>query len=239
MANTQTTVPTFVDGEVLGGERLNQSAGTGVPVFATTVTRDAGFGGAGEKTLAEGQLCYLESTNVVQYYDGAAWATLGPAPAAASGLTFISSTNASGTSFTISNCFSATYDNYILQLSNITKGAIPGKFRLRLGSGTAHAFNLQYIAHLGTTLTVDSSASSGNFINLDAGYTTDGGYININSPFLSAPTTVGGSTQTNSEFAIVFGIETSSSSFTDITFSNTNAVSFTGGTVKVFGYANS
>jgi hypothetical protein len=57
---------------------MNLSAGTGVPVFATTVTRDAGFGGAGEKVLAEGQLCYLSSTNVVQYYDGAAWATVGP-----------------------------------------------------------------------------------------------------------------------------------------------------------------
>jgi hypothetical protein len=60
---------------------MNQSARTGVPVFADTTARDAGFGGSGEKTLAEGQLCYLESTNVVQYYDGAAWATVGPTTA--------------------------------------------------------------------------------------------------------------------------------------------------------------
>ncbi len=39
---------------------MNQSARTGVPVFADTTARDAGFGGSGEKTLAEGQLCYLE-----------------------------------------------------------------------------------------------------------------------------------------------------------------------------------
>jgi hypothetical protein len=56
---------------------MNQSARTGVPVFAGTTERDAAFGGAGEKVLAEGQLCYLESTNKVQYYDGAAWANLG------------------------------------------------------------------------------------------------------------------------------------------------------------------
>jgi hypothetical protein len=61
---------------------MNISAGTGVPVFATTVTRDAAFGGAGEKVLAEGQICYLSSTNVVQYYDGAAWATVGPSTGA-------------------------------------------------------------------------------------------------------------------------------------------------------------
>ena len=77
-ANAQTTVPTFTTGQVLTATQMNDSARTGVPVFATTVERDAAFGGSGEKTLAEGQLCYLESTNVVQYYDGAAWATVGP-----------------------------------------------------------------------------------------------------------------------------------------------------------------
>jgi hypothetical protein len=46
-------------------------------VFATTVTRDAAFGGAGEKTLAQGQLCYLEATNKLQYYDGTNWANIG------------------------------------------------------------------------------------------------------------------------------------------------------------------
>ena len=76
-ANAQTTVPTFVASQVLTADQQNQSARTGVPVFATSVERDAAFGGSGEKTLAEGQLCYLEDTNKVQYYDGAAWANLG------------------------------------------------------------------------------------------------------------------------------------------------------------------
>ena len=77
MPNEQTSVPLFVANTVLTASQQNLSAGTGVPVFATTVTRDAAFGGS-NKALAEGQLCYLSSTNVVQYYDGAAWATVGP-----------------------------------------------------------------------------------------------------------------------------------------------------------------
>ena len=77
MANTQTTVPLFVANTVLTAAQQNISAGTGVPVFATTVTRDAAFGGS-NKALAEGQLAYIEASNVVQYYDGAAWATVGP-----------------------------------------------------------------------------------------------------------------------------------------------------------------
>ena len=76
-ANAQTTVPTFTASQVLTADQQNQSARTGVPVFAGTTERDAAFGGAGEKTLAEGQLCYLESTNKVQFYDGAAWANIG------------------------------------------------------------------------------------------------------------------------------------------------------------------
>lgn len=77
-ANAQTSVPTFTVGQVLTAAQMNQSARTGVPVFANTTARDAAFGGTGEKTLAEGQLCYLEDSNVVQYYDGTSWATVGP-----------------------------------------------------------------------------------------------------------------------------------------------------------------
>lgn len=74
MANTQVKVPLFAAAEVLTAANMNISAGTGIPVFATTVTRDAAFGGAGEKLLAEGQFAYIEATDELQYYDGAAWA---------------------------------------------------------------------------------------------------------------------------------------------------------------------
>ena len=77
MANTQTTVPLFVANQVLTAAQQNASAGTGVPVFATTTTRDAAFGGS-NKALAKGQLAYIEATDVVQYYNGSAWATLAP-----------------------------------------------------------------------------------------------------------------------------------------------------------------
>jgi hypothetical protein len=86
MPNEQTSVPLYAAAEVLTAANMNISAGTGVPVFATTVTRDAAFGGAGEKVLAEGQLCYLSDSNIVQYYTGAAWATVGPSTSAVSAM---------------------------------------------------------------------------------------------------------------------------------------------------------
>lgn len=76
-ANAQTSVPAFVAGQVLTAQQQTQ-INTGVPVFATTTTRDAAFGGTGEKVLAEGQLAYIEASNIVQYYDGTSWLTLAP-----------------------------------------------------------------------------------------------------------------------------------------------------------------
>ena len=77
-ANAQTTVPDFVAETVLTAAKLDISAATGVPVFATTVTRDAAFGGA-NKVLAEGQLAYIVASDTVQYYSGALWVSVGEA----------------------------------------------------------------------------------------------------------------------------------------------------------------
>ena len=73
-ANAQTSVWSFTAGNVLTAAQMNDTARTGVPVFATTVTRDAAFGGTGEKTLAEGQMCFIEAApKRFQVYNGTAW----------------------------------------------------------------------------------------------------------------------------------------------------------------------
>lgn len=74
-ANAQTSVPAFTSGQVLTAAQMTQ-VNTGIPVFASSTERDAAFGGAGEKTLAEGQMAYLEDTNETQVYDGSAWAAV-------------------------------------------------------------------------------------------------------------------------------------------------------------------
>jgi hypothetical protein len=75
-ANATTFVPSYTSGEVLTAANLSVT-NSGIPVFATTVTRDAAFGGTGEKTLAPGQFCYLESTGKLQVYTGSAWSNVG------------------------------------------------------------------------------------------------------------------------------------------------------------------
>ena len=75
-ANASTAVPLYASGQVLDAARLNLT-NAGIPVFSGTATRDAAFGGSGEKVLAEGQFAYLEDTNAVQFYDGAAFQAVG------------------------------------------------------------------------------------------------------------------------------------------------------------------
>jgi hypothetical protein len=75
-ANAVTTTYDFVASQILTAAQMD-NVNCGIPVFATTVTRDAAFGGAGEKTLAQGQFCYLESTGKLQVYTGSAWTNVG------------------------------------------------------------------------------------------------------------------------------------------------------------------
>ena len=108
-ANAQTSVPLFVANSVLTAAQQNISAATGVPVFATTVTRDAAFGGS-NKVLAEGQFAYIEATNTTQYYDGAAWQSVGTTP----GLVYITGAafSAQSTVSMAASTFTSTYKNY-------------------------------------------------------------------------------------------------------------------------------
>ena len=108
-ANAQIAVPAFTAGQILTAAQQTQ-INTGIPVFSNTTTRDAAFGGAGEKTLAEGQFAYLEDTNTTQYYDGAAWQSVGVAP----GLVYITGASfSSATTISMAaGVFTSTYKTY-------------------------------------------------------------------------------------------------------------------------------
>jgi hypothetical protein len=67
----------FVSGEILTAALTNQYLMRGVKVFADAATRDTSYGGAGEPTLEEGEVCYLIDTDQVLAYDGAAWSSVG------------------------------------------------------------------------------------------------------------------------------------------------------------------
>lgn len=111
-ANAQTSVPAFTAGQVLTAVQQTQ-INTGIPVFASTTTRDAAFGGSGEKTLAEGQYAYIEATNETQVYNGSAWVGVG----ATALINRTSFTNVASQIF--DGVFTSSYAAYIVVIENL------------------------------------------------------------------------------------------------------------------------
>jgi hypothetical protein len=240
-ANAQTSVPAFTSGQVLTAQQQTE-INTGVPVFATTTTRDAAFGGTGEKVLAQGQLCYLEATNVVQYYNGSVWATL--APASAGALTFISATTiGSGvSSVTVSGAFSSTYDNYLITVNGGVASTTNG-LALTLGATSTGYYSWQVYGALGsTTVSGDSNSNTGSFPYVGGGSTeTLDALCHVFGPNTAKRTTVHYQSSRAATTAQQFwgnGYLNDATQYTAFTLT-TNTGTMTGGTVRVYGYANS
>jgi len=174
-ANAQTSVPTFTAGEILTAANMNISARTGIPVFADSTARDAAFGGTGEKTLAEGQFAYLESTNATQYYDGAAWQSVGVTP----GLVCVKAETAFSAvaSVTADNVFSATYTNYILTVRYTTSTTNNMNLQFRVGGVTAATnYNQQFLAGVNTTADIARVSSQTSY---QLGRSTNGSFLSL------------------------------------------------------------
>jgi len=207
--------------------------------FATTVTRDAAFGGA-NKALAEGQTCYLESTNVVQYYDGAAWATVGPT--AASGLVLIKAQTIGSavSSVPVTDVFSSTYDNYLVTING---GVCADNDDIRMSLGAT--VTGYYYGGFGQTYAgAGTSASFANVAYWMVGKATPANNtasVTIQNPFLSKTTAYGGYTASHRTDGLYVGFggylnnTTSYTAFTIVTSGGT----LTGGTIRVYGYQNS
>jgi hypothetical protein len=242
-ANAQTAVPAFVAGEVLTAAQMTQ-VNTGIPVFATTVTRDAAFGGTGEKTLAQGQYAYIEATSALMVYSGSAWLPAG------GGLTYITQATPSAVnSVSIDNCFTSTYQNYLVTISNTALvGTNAGMhFRLR-ASSTDSTTNYSSNRIFAYSTTVGSSANPDGTDEFSVGF-CDSAYatsyysvVNIGSPNNAVATKyncLSGAIENSGVFNQYFfaGAHTTASAYDGFTI-RTAGTSFTG-TIRVYGYQNS
>jgi hypothetical protein len=241
MPNEQTSVPLFTAGEVLTAANMNISAGTGVPVFSNSTTRDASFGGAGEKVLAEGQLCYLSDTNITQYYSGSSWLPVG----AASGLTLVKTqTIGSGVgSVVVSDAFSATYDNYKISISSGVSSATCNLETTLGASAASYGGSMLYYA-LGSSPTSPGVASAlgsktSSFSWAGAGTTNALNYnIELQNPFLAKYTFLQSPWNTDANAGTFIGVHSLATSYSAFTITPSTGT-LTGGTIRVYGYQNS
>jgi hypothetical protein len=234
-ANAVTSVPVYVSGEVLTAADLNIT-NSGVPVFATTVTRDAAFGGSGEKTLAQGQFAFIEATNTTQVYNGSAWVAVG-----ASGLTLITSQviGSGVASVQVTSAFSTTYDAYKIVIAGGAGSSANAGIRMTLG---ATAANYYY----GIPLAIYSGGGAASLAGTNTS-SWEVGSVNAASLNLNVELIDPFATKTTKMFAQV-AKDTSGGSgggFLDNTTSYTaftltpSAGTLTGGTIYVYGYAKS
>jgi len=241
-ANAQTSVPLYVAAEVLTAANMNISAGTGVPVFATTVTRDAAFGGAGKKVLAEGQLAYIEASDVVQYYTGAAWATVGPASAGAlvfiNGTTFTTQTTVSMAAGT----FTSTYKNYLVILDHQPGGSGGAEITYRFNvagspqTGANYYGSKSFISSAGTQTLTGASTATSLPMGQSGGTTGGGGTMTVYNPVSATTMTdVGGvwSAQGGGTFAGMYEVNEAHDGLTFI-FATSST-----GFYRVYGLADS
>ena len=242
--NAQTSVPKFTSGDVLTAANTNLLTNA-PPVFSGTATRDSAFGGAGEKTLAEGQLCYLEDSNIVQYYDGAAWASVGQTP----GLTLISTTAWSGVTVTLDNVFSSTYTHYkiICSATASTGGATAIFTQLRVGgvTNTTSNYNSARNGYNFTTGVINADVTTAAphwFLWRGNGSASVGGgfagSMDICYPAVATPTWINGTSVDGSYQASAGGFHNVSTAFDGVIFTNDAGGTVTG-TVSIFGYAKS
>jgi hypothetical protein len=238
MANTQTSVPVFTAGQVLTAAQQNQ-INTGIPVFADSSARDAAFGGTGEKTLAEGQFAYLESTNATQYYDGATWQAVGVTP----GLVLISSTTIGTTvaSVTVTGAFSSTYDNYKIVLSGGTSSAVE-TIGLKLGATTTGYYGSFVRYNYSGVLSLANDNNAAQFTRFGFG-NTNGliGVCDLFSPNLAKSTFLAGGVayaETTNGAGAYHAYLNDTTQYTAFTLSPASGT-LTGGTIRVYGYQNS
>ena len=241
-ANATTFVPSYTSGEVLTAANLSVT-NSGIPVFATTVTRDAAFGGTGEKTLAEGQFAYIEATNTTQYYDGAAWVAVG-----ASGLTFITGGTLSGAAAkNVDSVFTSTYSNYLLMINNAS-ATTAGDYLLELGlrtAGTTNTTTNYKWASITNQYTTSASAATNTADDafglggVSGANSTASAVVQIGSPQLTAITSFQSLQSYGASAGLYAGFFNATTSFDGFSIFVSGAGNFDDGTYKLYGYSNS
>jgi hypothetical protein len=234
-ANAQIAVPAFTAGQVLTAAQQTQ-INTGIPVFATTTTRDAAFGGTGEKVLAQGQYAYIEATSTLMVYSGSAWIN-----AISSGLNLITAQTIGSavSSVTVTNAFSATYDSYKITVTGGVSSIANSGLTMRLGaSATAYNNAFVYSAWNNTA----SAAGGATQAQFDYAGIADTNGLNanmeLNNPFLAKYTFIQAQDSSINLGGMSVCTHKVATSYTDFTLTVT-AGTITGGTVRVYGYANS
>ena len=210
---------------VLGAQSLIK------PGVCTTATRPS--------SPFVGQLIYDTTLSQTLAYNGSAWVVQ-------SGGLVLVKTQTIGTTVTsvnVTSAFSTTYDRYLVTLSGGTC-TTNRALNMTLGATTTGYYSSYlYVSYSSSTVVGYGSSNGSSF--LDAGVVTSNGLsgrIELNNPFNSVRTefiNFGAGLATNQQPIIGGGFVDNATSYTDFTLTMASTGTMTGGTIRVYGYANS
>ena len=228
------TIPntTFAAGQIIEVANIN----------STTFTLAAGSGvtinTANALTLVQyqaGQL-YFTSASAALFFPSAG------AAASSGAMTLISSTTIGSavSSVTVSSAFSATYDNYKIMITGGT-GSTTNYAKLTLGATSTGYYEGAAGATFAGVSSVFGGANQGYWSVLQFSTTSFATEITLWAPYLSAATFVTADftrPTTTGQYERMGGYLNNSTSYTAFTLT-TNTGTLTGGTIRVYGLANS
>jgi hypothetical protein len=144
-------------------------------------------------------------------------------------------------SVTVTDAFSATYENYKIVVSGGAASIADRNFNLKLGASTSgYNYVLMYGAYANTSVNSQPLQNGSAFNYMGAGNGSDGLSMNCDviNPFLAKWTTVRADLHGASISGMITGIHKSATSYTDFTLTP-NEGTWTGGTIYVYGYGAS
>ena len=230
-----TSVWDFSPGETLTAAKLDD-VNCGIYVFSGTATRDAAYGGSGERTLSEGEFAYLADSNTTQYYDGSAWQTL-----VTGGLTVVKSETAftAASSVTADNIFTSTYTNYLLMFNYTTSTTNAVFLKLRTGGTSASTnYTSQQIQGFTTTTSTNARTAQTSFEFAYYGNSTrEACVVSIMGPQLAQATqfVVGGGGLGGTLVQNIYGAHTTATAYDGIEILVASGTMT--GTYTIYGYS--
>ena len=144
----------------------------------------------------------------------------------------------------VTDAFSATYDNYLIQFSNVQLSVTNDSVLAQMRTGTTTAtsgyfFGLPYVTFgAASAVAVQNNGPSWNNVGRGIGTNDKVSFsLNVNAPFLTSKTIVSSQVTGSDLTGASGGYHNSATSYDQIVFS-TNAGNMTGGTIRVYGYRN-
>jgi hypothetical protein len=144
-------------------------------------------------------------------------------------------------SVTVTGAFSATYDNYLITVSD-GEGSANVTGRLTLGATTSGYYMSGFFVTMTSTTVTGANINNGaHWDSTRFSTTAHSGHINLQNPFLSKNTTFNSNligAKSDNYMAYYSGFLNNTTSYTDFTLTAASGT-MTGGIIRVYGYQNS